>query len=501
MKTTTKLILSLTLIVGIIMILGGYFRVRQRTRILESAMHNELRAHAVTLQIALQDVYVAGQQAQAQKLIDHLSEFAKVYSVILFNEQGQVLMLSDPSATEQLRHPPEIQRVLQLGETLELTQGDEFFSILMPIQLDKQRRGAFQISQPLSLIQTEVAHARQEIALITLALFAATILVVVLVIRFSVLRPINELLNGVIAFSEGDLNYRVVVPGGGGEIARLASEFNHMATRLSEQRTQVINAAAEQVALERNLKQSERLATVGRLAAGIAHEMGAPLNVIKGRVDMLRKRKDATAERRDHWLEIIDSQSDAIARIVNQLLTLARPFYLQPEAMEITKLVQGAVNLIQPEAMARQIKIVLTRRDYRMLKGDRNLLHQVLLNLCLNALHAMPGGGTLEIGLLPQEQSKDGQTFIALRVADTGTGITPEHLPHIFDPFFTTKEIGQGTGLGLAVSHRIVEEHGGWIEAENRMEGGASFTVWLPKAVANAETIVARAPQEVGAVQ
>lgn len=501
MKTTTKLILSLTLVVGIIMTLGGYLRVRQRASILETALHNELRAHAVTLQIALQDVYAAGQQKQAQKLIDHLSEFPKVYSVILFNEQGQVLMLSNPAATEELRHPPEIQRVLQFGETHELTQGNDLFSILMPIQLDKERRGAFQISQPLSLIQTEVAQARREIALITLALFAATILVVALVIRFSVLRPINDLLTGVMAFSEGDLNYRVLVPGGGGEIARLASEFNRMAARLFKQRTQVINAAAEQLALERSLKQSERLATVGRLAAGIAHEMGAPLNVIKGRVDMLRKRKDATAERRDHWLEIIDTQSDAIARIVYQLLTLARPFHLQQEAVEVTKLVQGVVDLIQPEAIASQTRIVLTMSDHQTIAGDRNLLHQVLLNLCLNALHAMPNGGNLQIGALPQEQQKEGRTFMALRIADTGLGIAPEHLPHIFDPFFTTKEIGQGTGLGLAVSHRIVEEHGGWIEAENRPEGGASFTVWLPRAVEAVAITAAHVPQEVGAVQ
>lgn len=483
------------------MTLGGYFRVQQRARILETALHNELRAHAVTLQIALQNVYATGQPIQAQKLIEQLSQFPKVISVILFDEQGQLLMLSNPSATEQLRHPPEIQRVLQTGETLEVTQGEEVFSILMPLQLDKQRRGAFQISQPLSLIQTEVAAARREIALITLVLFAATILVILLVIRISVLRPINDLLNGVMAFSEGDLNYRVVVPGGGGEIARLASEFNRMAARLFEQRLHVINAAAEQVALERSLKQSERLATVGRLAAGIAHEMGAPLNVIKGRVDMLRKRKDATAERRNHWLEIIDTQSDAIAFIVNQLLTLARPFHLQQEAVEITKLVQRVVDLIQPEAMANQVQIALPRNEPHSLAGDRNLLHQVLLNLCLNALHAMPTGGQLQVEVLPQEQYKDEQTFLALRVTDTGPGIAPEHLPLIFDPFFTTKEIGQGTGLGLAVSHRIIAEHGGWIEAENRPEGGASFTIWLPQAAVPAVAKAAHVRQEVGAVQ
>ncbi|MFN7929017.1 MAG: histidine kinase dimerization/phospho-acceptor domain-containing protein [Blastocatellia bacterium] len=174
-----------------------------------------------------------------------------------------------------------------------------------------------------------------DIALIyNLALFIATIWVVLLVTRFSVLRSINDLVTGTKAFSEGDFNYRVIVPNNGGEFAHLASQFNQMANHLTEQRQKVVNAAEEQLTLERNLKQSERLATVGRLAAGIAHEMGAPLNVIKGRVDMLRTRRDVTSDRRDRWLQIIDEQVDSIARIVRQLLTLARPFHLQQQVVK-----------------------------------------------------------------------------------------------------------------------------------------------------------------------
>jgi signal transduction histidine kinase len=300
------------------------------------------------------------------------------------------------------------------------------------------------------------------------------------------------------AFSEGDLNYRVIVPRGGGEIAHLAREFNQMADRLMEQRQRAVSAAEEQLALERSLKQSERLATVGRLAAGIAHEMGAPLNVIKGRVDMLRKRNDATPERRERWLQIIDEQADTIARIVRQLLTLARPFNLQREAVGLTQLIHDVVDLIQPDAIAHKIQIIPTTSDHLQVDGDRNLLHQVLLNLCLNALNVMPNGGSLRIDTFAQEQHKDGRAFIALRVSDTGPGIALEHLPNIFDPFFTTKEVGQGTGLGLTVSRRIIEEHGGWIEAENQPEGGASFTVWLPKVREAAHLVPLHTLQEAG---
>jgi signal transduction histidine kinase len=109
------------------------------------------------------------------------------------------------------------------------------------------------------------------------------------------------------------------------------------------------------------------------------------------------------------------------------------------------------------------------------------LLQQSLMNICINALHAMAEGGRLLFEVAPEERRRNGGTFVGVRVSDTGSGIAPDHLAHIFDPFFTTKEVGQGTGLGLSVARRIVEEHGGWIEAVNRAEGGAALTVWLPR--------------------
>jgi two-component system, NtrC family, sensor kinase len=103
------------------------------------------------------------------------------------------------------------------------------------------------------------------------------------------------------------------------------------------------------------------------------------------------------------------------------------------------------------------------------------------MNICVNALHAMAQGGGLHIEVAPEEQCKSGRAFVGLRVSDTGSGIAPENIAHIFDPFFTTKEVGQGTGLGLSVARRIVEDHDGWIDVANREEGGAAFTIWLPK--------------------
>lgn len=174
------------------------------------------------------------------------------------------------------------------GEPIEIIQsrsGSEVYSVIMPVRISAERRGAFEISQSTEFIKAKYASSRRDIALITLALFAAIIIVLLLVMRYYLLRPIKGLLIGAKAIGQGDLEYRVIAPGGN-EIAQLASEFNRMAESLAEQKLAAERQAEGRLALEREQRHSKRLASVGRLAAGVAHEMGAPLNVIKGRVEM-----------------------------------------------------------------------------------------------------------------------------------------------------------------------------------------------------------------------
>lgn len=488
MSLSARLILLLTVAVGVVMILGGYFILRQREEILARALRNELYAHAITLQLTLEDSYRAGRIGDAQRLINHLSENPRVFSVILFDENGRVAMFSNPLEAGKIVESPQAQRVIATGEAVEIEQNrgsKEVYSVIMPIQISAARRGAFEISQPTDIVKEKYASARRDIALIGLALFAAIILVVLWVMRYNLLRPIKELLVGAKAVGQGDLSYRVIVPSSSNEIAQLASEFNRMAQSLAEQRRSAEREAEERLALERELRHNERLASVGRLAAGVAHEMGAPLNVIKGRAEILREGPDAPVEKRLRNLDIITSQADAIADIVRQLLTLARPFNLRREPIELSRLIDNAVELVEADAAKSGVRVNVSRNSHHQpdfVEGDQALLQQALMNICINALHAMTQGGSLGIDVMPEEQRRNGRAFTGLRVSDTGSGIAPEHLEHIFDPFFTTKEVGKGTGLGLSVTRRIVEEHDGWIEVANRAEGGAVFTIWLPKA-------------------
>ena len=485
MSVSTRLIFFLTVAVGIVMVVSGYFILRQREAILARALRNELNAHTVTLQIALEDSFGAGRVDDAQGLIDRLSENPRISRIVLISEEGRVAISSSPLGAGAFTSAREIGRVLESGETISLFHheaGQEVFSIIAPVRLNSTRRGAIEVSQPAELFQADAARARRDITVITLLLFATIILVVQLVMRLSLMRPIKELLTGARLIGEGNLTYRVTVPNGGSEITALAEEFNRMASGLNEQRLAIGHEAEERLRLERELRDSERLALVGRLASGVAHEMGTPLNVIKGRVEILRGQSDIPREKRLRHLNIIEAQADAIAVTVRQLLALARPLHLHCEPVAMADLIAGAVELIEAEAGQRRVTVEVGRVDHLHVIGDRMLLHQVMMNICVNGLHSMPEGGRLRIECLPATLSQSGRPCIGLRVIDTGYGIAPEHLEQIFDPFFTTKEIGEGTGLGLSVSRRIVEEHGGWIEAANGDDGGAAFSFWLPKA-------------------
>lgn len=490
MSINTRLILLLTIAVGTVMAFASFVMLRQREAALLDAMRDEVRAHALTLQIALEQDYAAGRAADAQLLINRLGDNTKIYGVVLFDEAGRVMMLSDDLIPEEIQHPPELERVITTGEVAEFVRrvGDrDLFSIIMPVHVGSETRGAFEIAQPLSFVRTDIARTRRNWALTTALLVVTIFAVVLAVMRRSLSQPIRELLGGAAALGQGDLNYRVIVPAKGSEFARLAREFNRMADRLEEQRRSAERAAEQRLALERELRHSERLAAVGRLAAGVAHEMGAPLNVIDARAEQLLARPDAPFETRQRNLTIIRAQSERITRIVRQLLNLARPYDLRRAPVDLAALLRATVEQLGTDAQRARVEIEVRAAEHLLVYGDQDFLRQVFLNICANAIQAMPGGGRLLVEAGGEEMEKEGQVFLLARVSDTGEGIAPESLDKIFDPFYTTKDVGSGTGLGLSVSQRIVAEHGGWIEAANQPGGGAVFTLYLPRYAGAAE--------------
>lgn len=237
--------------------------------------------------------------------------------------------------------------------------------------------------------------------------------------------------------------------------------------------TVILRDISERRRIEEQLRQTERLAELGTLASGMAHEVGTPMNVILGRAEYLMRRTQEEQTRKG--LETIVAQVERITKIMNQLLTFARRRPSERRAMDLRRIIEDCLEVLS-ERLARdhvQADIAIPS-DLPPVHADPDLMSQVFLNLFINALHAMPNGGTLRV----EGQRSNDQ--ITLNVVDTGEGIPREHLLKIFDPFFTTKEVGKGTGLGLTVVHGIVQEHGGTIAVSSQPGHGTVFTLTLP---------------------
>ncbi|HSC32082.1 MAG TPA: ATP-binding protein [Gemmatimonadaceae bacterium] len=313
-----------------------------------------------------------------------------------------------------------------------------------------------------------------------------------------VLDPIDRVVEATEAIANGDLTRRV--PHGSTiELARLARSINRMTSRLLEEQAQHGHL--------------EKVASVGRLAAGVAHEIGNPLGAIDGYAHLLRRSMNGSADAADA-IAGIERESARIDRIMRGMLDYARPRHRSLEPVDLNAIVCRVAEMLTDQGALRQSRLTLTLSDQLPpLTGDAHELEQVMVNLLLNAVDAMSGGGTVsvisecipfvditEAGDRRREDAAaiaidrqpnarvrawlrsvgELREVITLVVADSGPGIPWSETERVFDPFFTTKEPGKGTGLGLAIVARIVEGLGGTVWVREAREGGAAFVIYFP---------------------
>ena len=231
---------------------------------------------------------------------------------------------------------------------------------------------------------------------------------------------------------------------------------------------------SERKRLQDRLRKTERIAELGTVASGMAHEIGTPMNVILGRAEYLMDRvTDETVKR---GLQTIVAQVERITRVMNQLLAFARRKSPERGPLVLREVIENSVEMFQERLAKNRVQVEMQLDEAcPKVQADADQMNQVLINLIMNAVHAMPEGGQLRIGMVQAD------TMVKLTVADTGCGIPPEVIARVFDPFFTTKEFGKGTGLGLTVVKGIIEEHHGSISAESLEGKGTTFTILLPR--------------------
>lgn len=334
-----------------------------------------------------------------------------------------------------------------------------------------------------------------------LVLVAAALGVLVVVLGFGVhalvVRPSLRLRAATQRVAGGDLEVSLPPPSRD-ELGDLARDFAGMVRQLRESRTELHRLAAgleddvkrqtahlEQALADlqsthRQLAAAERLASLGTLAGGIAHEFHNLIGGIRGCAVELAA--DETSSERRETLGVITRAADRATGIVQQLLRFARRSVEHVADVDAAAVVEDALRLCEPAARRQGVRVERDLPRQLVVHGSADGLHQVLVNLFTNALQAMPGGGTLRVGVAPGAAGQ-----IDIVVSDTGSGIAPEHLPHVFEPFFTTKSGEQdpgrrGSGLGLSVSYGIVAAHGGHIRVASEPGAGARFTISLPRA-------------------
>ncbi len=230
----------------------------------------------------------------------------------------------------------------------------------------------------------------------------------------------------------------------------------------------------ERKRLQERLRKTERIAELGTVATGMAHEIGTPMNVILGRAEYLMDR--VTDETVKKGLQTIVAQVERITRVMNQLLAFARRKPPERGPLVLRDVIENSVEMFQERLAKNRVQVEMQLDEAcPKVQADADQMNQVLINLIMNAVHAMPEGGQLRIGMAQAD------TMVKVTVADTGHGIPQEVIARVFDPFFTTKEFGKGTGLGLTVVKGIIEEHHGSIIAESLEGKGTTFTILLPK--------------------
>ncbi|WP_458722320.1 sensor histidine kinase [Shimia sp. W99] len=339
---------------------------------------------------------------------------------------------------------------------------------------------------------------------INLSMFAAFLVLLVLSVPFflrmarGIFAPLERMIQTMTKVEKGDLSARNHAKGASDEIGQVASHLDTLLDQVQE-RDHALRAWADELnarveertaelkeanqKLEETFKQlvmSEKLASIGEITAGVAHEINNPVAVIQGNVDVIRQTLDGRADDIATELGLIDRQVHRIETIVGKLLQFARPteFGTYEESVDVAAVLADCLVLVEHVISTTEIEVTTEFGQAPLVRINPGELQQVVVNLLVNAAQAMGQSGTLSLTLT--SQSQNGKTGASLHIADTGPGIPEENLNTLFDPFFTTK-LAEGTGLGLSISQTLIQRAGGFIHVRNREHGGAEFTVWLPE--------------------
>jgi two-component system, NtrC family, sensor kinase len=453
---------------------GGLLALGAVERQLEDRMQEDISLIARTLRLPMSRALERERDREVDQALRSAIGFGRVYGVYLYDADGKLMTQADhlpggnapdgaASELRQLREKDQLEDYRSMG-------GQEVFSLFTPLtDTGGQVIGMLQITRQVSEMREYINNLRWRVLPTLLAFSLLFILIVIVGHHFAIGRPLSRLTHSMDRIAEGDTRVRSV-PSGPREIFRLGERFNLMLDGIDERDRHLAAQRERQLRLADRLRQSEKFAMAGRLAAGVAHELGTPLSVVDGHVQrLLRRQRPGTLEH--DTLTKIRHAAAQMAEVVQHLLGFGRGAAAERRPVLVRRLIELAAADVRTLFASADTELrVEPGPDDATVDADEGRLREALTHLLKNALQAARGGRVL-LGW----HVDPGST--TLFVEDSGEGIDEEDRSRIFEPFFTTKEPGQGSGLGLAVVQGILADHGAAIAVDGSRLGGAAFTI------------------------
>ena len=480
MRVAAKLILTVVLLLIGLRTIDGYLTVQRELQMFRTDTHRDAVLLGDVLGLLISQRWSDEGQDIAEAVVAVANRPEHPVDIHWISKDRITFVTRDRAIStqerEQLLHGDD------LFVEFDDAQGMARYFTYVPVDVGDQRVGYLELSETTIARDTYVnSTVRREILLALTVLLigaAATAGMGLLIVGW----PLQSLPQTIRRIGGGDLREPLRM-NRRDEIGQLAAGLNALCDRLREAREALQRETDARVAAMDQLRHVDRLATIGRLASGVAHEMGTPLNVISGRAGMIRQ-DPSSSDQTKRYADIISKQADRMTAIVKNLLGFARPMRPQRRRIEVNARGAETISLLGSRVQPPD-SIEFESGESLFVQADESQIQQVVTNIVVNAVEAAGERGTVRVAVRKVKAQPPGtdtamKTYVAIEVQDDGPGIAEEHRARIFDPFFTTKDVGKGTGLGLSISWGIVTEHGGWIGVNSRSGDGACFTIYLP---------------------
>jgi signal transduction histidine kinase len=448
---------------------------------------------------------IPGKNTTLNKLVEDYAQLHKLESIVLVDTSLNVLAATKSALSDSHISKEYVEKVIHSGNRLteiKATRGGKYLSIVAPLSGDQVVLGAIRIRLSLADVEEAIAHFQKTVMLFSISTAIVFIVVGSFLLTRYLVKPLERLIEATEDITEGYVPKQLESTGSN-EIGALSVSLARMSDKLREDKDKIDTYVKSLEESNTQLKQaqdevirSEKLSSVGRLAAGVAHEIGNPIGIILGYVEILRQQV-SEGPHTNEPLERLEKEVMRIDTIIRELLSFSRPTTVSLQPIQANAVIKEATTIISHQKGFQGIKLKLVLDEaLPTIMADERLLQQLFINLLINAMDAMPEGGDLSVSTEYRSVSNHGpldytlpQDGVTILVSDSGVGIEQKHLEKIFDPFYTTKSPGKGTGLGLSVCHRIIESLGGVIRVQSIPGKGTTFAVILPVSQESSNTI------------